>query len=85
MITFLSTIAKQVIKYFSFNRGKSNNRSNDNEEEDTDWPPEELIFEYTLKHAKGKKSIPKDVMYVRFLLILLAWIIRGHGSKTMKI
>ena len=66
MITFLSTIAKQVIKYFSFNRGKSNNRSNDNEEEDTDWPPEELIFEYTLKHAKGKKSIPKDVMYVRF-------------------
>ena len=44
-------------------RDKSNiiNRSNDE-----DWPPEELVFEYTLEHAEGDKSIPEDVMYVRF-------------------
>lgn len=47
-------------------RDKSNiiNRSNDNDNED--WPPEELVFEYTLEHAEGDKSIPEDVMYVRF-------------------
>ena len=44
-------------------RDKSNiiNRSNDE-----DWPPEELVFEYTLEHAEGDKYVPEDVMYVRF-------------------
>jgi len=37
------------------------NRSNDNDNED--WLPEELVFEYTLEHAEGDKSIPEDVLY----------------------
>jgi len=47
-------------------RDKSNiiNRSNDNDNED--WPPEELVFEYTLEHAKGEEYVPEDVMYARF-------------------
>ena len=40
-------------------RGKSK-RSNDNEEEDTDWPPEELIFGSSPYHSRID---PKDVVF----------------------